>query len=82
MAIKALAQGDFATKVPKLKNNDEFGRLLGNLETMRSDLGGLFQKIKRQNLKVTSMIYLPQLMHFKLPAIQKKLVLSKLQQRL
>lgn len=28
----------------------------------------LCQKIKRQNLKVTSMIYLPQLMHFKLPA--------------
>ena len=52
MAIKALAQGDFATKVPKLKNNDEFGRLLGNLETMRSDLGGLFQKIKGSSFKV------------------------------
>ena len=52
MSIKALAQGDFATKVPKLKNNDEFGRLLGNLETMRSDLGGLFQKIKGSSFKV------------------------------
>ena len=52
MSIKALAQGDFATKVPKLKNNDEFGRLLGNLETMRLDLGGSLQKNKGSSFKV------------------------------